>query len=630
MLNQLATILQKLQQSFQMRVFSAFFLIIIIFIPGTGYIGYLQALDGAREQMEQYTQSTGREIAKRITAFLSKHSQNVTTLASLFQNGLIDPTNQDEILQYLKIFKGDHPEFVNIYHGNESGQFVMVPAQPPEVRDGFDPRTRPWYHGAARAKATYWTEVYLFASTQRPGITASAPYYDTEGKLLGVCGIDIDIVTFSDFIQSIDIGDVSLAYVFENKTAHLIAHPWGAIQPEESERAELLKSIQNLKMGEQVDSSGIDYENEKLFTVYTPYPENDWTIGVTISTASYLEKIQFIKKTTIQLVFAAILLSCLLSYLLSKSIISPLLELKQGIEQVTSGDLEHRVEIKAPEIARDLAEAFNQMALSLRTSLMEVKTTYHELQEKQKLAAVGKMTAGIAHEIKNPLGIILGSTQVVLDQKRPWEMREKAASFIMDEVIRLDKTLKAFLAFAKPATPVFAEVDMVQLLEETLSATEERYLEDGYTFTKNFPEAVPLVEADPNQIKQVFFNIFLNAFKAMPEGGSITITVTAETDPQIDGSRKRFISLRNPFAVARQWLIISIKDNGCGMDEEKLEKLMDPFVSFEDDGIGLGLSIVSQLVKMHRGHIQVESVVGEGTIFHLYFPCIIKEQSASD
>ena len=353
-------------------------------------------------------------------------------------------------------------------------------------------------------------------------------------------------------------------------------------------------------------------------------------MGVTLSISEYLKKIQVIRATTITLVIVAILISSFLSYLLAKTIISPLLRLQQGIERITSGDLEYRVAIKDPDIARDLARSFNRMALSLRRSLAELKSTYVKLQDKEKLAAVGKMTAGIAHEIKHPLGIILGSTQVVLDRKRPWEMREKAASFIMEEVMRLDNTLKAFLAFAKPATPVFGEIDIIRLLEETLSATEERYREDGYLFVRDFPERVPLLEADPSQLRQIFTNIFLNSCKAMPDGGIITIRIRAEKEPEMLTINKRFISLRNPFAVARHWLIVSIRDEGQGISAERLEKIMEPFVSFRDDGIGLGLSIVAQLVKLHRGHLQIESREGHGTTFHIFFPCLLQRPLSDD
>ena len=624
-MKRLKRISRKFRQSFQLRIFLALVLIILIFIPGTGYVGFLQALKVAEDQMEQHTVTTGQQIAKHVDSFLSQHTYNVNLLASLFKAKLIDPANRPELLRYFMLFKSDRPEFVNIYYGDEAGHFSMVPPQRPEIQKDFDPRTRPWYTGAATTRTTHWTEVYLFASNQQPGITVSAPVYDEKKQLRGICGIDVDLIEFSRFLQEIDIGKESIAYIYENSTGRIIAHPWLTTPPNDTNSVELLKTINQQGIGEENISSQTSDNKEQFFTSYTAYPPNDWTIGVSVSTSSYLQKIQVIKQTTITLVLAAILLASLLSYLLSKNIISPLLKLKQGIERITSGDLKYKVQIHDPDIARELAHAFNKMAMSLRKSLVEVKTTYVELQEKQKLAAVGKMTAGIAHEIKNPLGIILGSTQVVLDRKRPWEMREKAASFIMDEVVRLDTTLKSFLAFAKPATPIFSEVDVVELLEETLSATEERYSDDGYRILRDFPEKVPLIEADPAQVRQIILNIFFNSFKAMPDGGTLTIKVRSETEPKINGTSKRFISIRNPFTVARDWLIISITDEGHGIPDEQLKKIMDPFVSFHDDGVGLGLSIVSQLVKLHRGHIQIESYLDKGTTFHLYFPCIIKE-----
>ena len=622
--------IRKYRHSFQLRVFLALVLIIVIFIPGTGYVGYLQALGVAREQMEQYTIGTATQISKRVTSFLAQHSYNVTLLASLFEKGLIDSSDDRELLHYFHLFKKDHPEFVNIYYGDEQGKFIMVPPQSPEVHKIFDPRKRPWYRGAVETRKTHWTDVYLFASTQKPGITVSAPIYE-EGKFLrGVCGIDIDLVAFSKFLQGIDIGKQGVAYIFENKTGHIIAHPWLSFLPGKPDRLDMLRACRADLTGRGIESGLTSFGNEQFFTAYSRYPGKDWTVGITLSISDYLQKIQVIKQTTITLIIAGILLSSILSYLLAKNIISPLLRLQQGIERIARGDLEHRVAIKDPDIARDLARSFNRMALSLRNSLVEVKKTYAELQEKQKLAAVGKMTAGIAHEIKNPLGIILGSTQVVLDRKRPWEMREKAASFIMDEVVRLDTTLKAFLSFAKPATPIFCEVNIIRLLEETLSATEERYLEEGYRFELDFPDRVPLFEADPSQIRQIFMNICLNSFKAMPEGGTVTIRIRTEKEQDVPGAQKRFISIRNPFTVARDWLVISIQDEGCGIPEAHLNKIMDPFVSFQDDGIGLGLSIVSQLVKLHRGHIQIENNEGRGTTFHLFFPCILKERSGDD
>ena len=234
--------LRKYRQSFHLRVFLALVLVIVIFIPGTGYVGYLQALKVAEDQMEQYTIGTAEQISKRVTSFLAQHTHNVNLLASLFAGGLIDSGNDRELLQYFHLFKKDHPEFVNIYFGDERGRFLMVPPQSPEVHKIFDPRNRPWYKGAVASHGINWTDVYLFASTQKPGITVSAPIYTENKYLRGVCGIDIDLVAFSKFLQGIDIGNQGVAYIFENRTGHIIAHPWLAGPPGESDRLDLLRA----------------------------------------------------------------------------------------------------------------------------------------------------------------------------------------------------------------------------------------------------------------------------------------------------------------------------------------------------------------------------------------------------
>lgn len=606
--------------SFQVRVFLAFALVIFVFIPGTGYIGFLQAYKVVENQMQQYTIGTADQIAKRVNSFLAQHTYNVRLIKALLEKNLVEAKNEGNLLHHFSLFRQDHPEFVNIYYGDIHGKFSMVPPQIPEVHKVFDPRIRPWFKGAVENGDLHWTDVYLFASTQKPGITVSVPIYDDEKVLQGVCGIDIDLSAFSRFLAGIEIGKEGFAYIFEKKQGHVIAHP-GLIQlPWKEEHIELLRHCrQELeKLGRSFGL--ISFKDKEYFTAYVDYPGKNWTVGVTLPFSEYFETIQFIKKSTFTLVIIAILLSSILSYLLTRTVIRPLHTLQQGIDRISSGDLEYKVEIPDPDIASDLANSFNSMASSLRKSLAELKVTYAELAEKEKLAAVGEMTAGIAHEIKNPLGVILGSAQVVLDQEKPWPMRERAARFIIDEVERLDETLKAFLSFAKPASPTFVETDIIRLYEETLSATEQRYEELGYRFEREYEEDILPIMADAGQMRQVFWNICLNGIQAMPDGGTIHIRIYVDRKSDVLAEGGAEVSFDNPFAAPRQWLVIAITDKGCGIPPEKMEKVMDPFVSLRDDGIGLGLSIVSQIVKLHRGRLEVASKEDEGTTFKLFFP----------
>ncbi|MCP4021749.1 MAG: HAMP domain-containing protein [Desulfobacteraceae bacterium] len=609
--------------SFQIRVFLALTLVLFIFIPGTGYLCYLQAMRVTQKQMQQYALGTAAQISKRVQSFLSHHTYNVKLIKSFFENNLIDHADDKDILKHFYLFKQDHPEFVNINYGDTTGRFLMAPAQIPEVHKTFDPRVRPWYQGAISSKRSHWTDVYLFASTQKPGMTVSVPIYDKKNQLKGVCGIDIDISALSRFLRGIKIGEQGLAYIFENKNGRVIAHP-GLVQlPWNSAHIDLLRTcLTDLKTkNKQFGMS--TFKGENFFTAYTNYPENNWTVGVTLPVSDFFKNVKTIRKAIISLVVVGILLSSFLSYLLAMTIVRPLDELKQGIERISNGDLDYKVKITDPDIASVLAGSFNQMAASLKESHLELKNTYAELAQKEKLAAVGQMTASIAHEIKNPLGIILGSAQVVSNSEKPPEMRKKAARFIMEEVERLNKTLTSFLEFARPTAPFFAKTDIIALLEEILASIQERYADKGYEIIREFDASFPKIYVDADQIREVILNVFINAAQSMPQGGTIRFRANIKKGKMSVIGKS--VAIGPPPQQENDYLSIAIIDQGCGMSEDQLHKILDPFVSFKDDGTGLGLSIVAQIIKLHQGAMTVKTKEGNGTRFNLLFPLTLQE-----
>ncbi|WDP93058.1 MAG: HAMP domain-containing protein [Desulfobacter sp.] len=601
----------RLMHSFRLRIFSALILIIILVIPGTGYFCFIQATRIIEHQMQAFAIGSADQISKRVEAFLSHHTYNVQLIKSLFEQGLIDMTDDNEILRYFQLFRREHPEFFNINFGDETGRFLMSPAQIPEVHATFDPRIRPWYQGALTSLGVHWTKVYLFASTQKPGITVSVPIYDADRKLQAVCGIDIDISSFSKFLGTIKIGSRGVAYMFDRETGRVIAHPALVRSPRNPFRADLLRQVYQDMAPPQAlsdESPGkkfamTSYQDRQYFTAYADYPDSRWVVGVTLPVSDLFENVSEVRRNMIGLVFGGIFLASLLSYLIALNIVRPMARLKQGIERISSGDLDHKVDIRDPDIAAALASAFNRMAASLKTSSTELERTYKELARSEKLAAVGQMTAGIAHEIKNPLGIIQGAAQVVANPDRPLEMREKAALFIMDEVERLNNTLTAFLDFAKPPSPRFRPMDLTLLMGEILDGFKVQYGPKGYTFNTDMEQAE--ISGDADQLRQVFYNLLLNAVQAMPKGGSVSVNLTRG---------------------AEDTTIVAVEDRGCGIGQTEIEKIFDPFVSFRDKGIGLGLSVVNQITESHSAEISCTSTPGKGTCFTLVFPSL-KEDS---
>lgn len=608
-------IIRTYRHSFQIRLFAAITGMTILFIAATGYFSYLLGRRSVEKQIEQYAISTAAQITARIRDYLLQPAKQVSLLKTAIENRFIDPSDAPGLIHFFHLLQDDYPEFLNINYGDKSGQFTMVPPQRPEVHKLFDPRIRPWYVGAVENKHLYWTQVYVFASSQHPGITVSTPVFDTHGSVAGVCAIDIDLSTFSRFLNTLKIGKKGYAYIIDNEPGRVIAHPELVNPHFNPDQIRFLNTgLNRLKTGEKKFDLAV-FEGQEFFTAYSDYPENNWSVGVNLPVTDFLENINAIKKATATLVLVAVCISCVVSYLVALTIVKPLRTLEQAIKRVSTGDLDYKVRLHDPDIVGTLADAFNQMAFSLKQSQIELKKTYFELAEKEKMAALGQLTAGIAHEIKNPLGIILGSAQVVTNPQKPAHMRNRAAQFIIDEVIRLNNTLTAFLAFARPAPPNLINTDLVALLEETLESISETCDNQMIQVEKTMDHPVLLCAADSDQMRQVFLNILLNATQAMPNGGVLSVKGVLKNDSTATGDRRL--------------LVITISDTGEGIIADRLEKIFEPFATFKDDGTGLGLSIVTQILKLHHASIIVESQPGSGSTFTIHFPCPEETSHAS-
>ncbi len=208
-----------------------------------------------------------------------------------------------------------------------------------------------------------------------------------------------------------------------------------------------------------------------------------------------------------------------------------------------------------------------------------------QVVQNRNLVMLGSLVSGIAHEIKNPLGILMSSVEIVLNEKRPEEQRREAASFIKDEVRRLDERMKYFLAFAKPKPLMREPVDVTDIIRKVAStyqgAVRNRHFHIQPPMCKHLPKTL----ADPDLLHQVFLNLVINAEHASPKGG--VLTITADT---LD-----------------EWIRLRFTDNGEGVREDELSKLFDPFFTTKPDGTGLGLSIVHQIISSHHGKISAKN-----------------------
>ncbi|MBA4370105.1 MAG: hypothetical protein C0418_00810 [Coriobacteriaceae bacterium] len=239
----------------------------------------------------------------------------------------------------------------------------------------------------------------------------------------------------------------------------------------------------------------------------------------------------------------------------------------------------------------------------------EVRALTDQLIRSDRLAALGELTAGVAHEVRNPLGIIRASVQLLEDATRdPARIRE-ATDVIKQEIDRLDKVIKALLDFGRPSPPTMMPVDVEEVLDDVMMFTRKFAGHADVRITKRFSGGLPPVMADPDQLKQVFLNLVTNAVQAMEETGGV-ITLATEAD---DG-----------------FVAVKVADTGPGVPVEDVDKLFDPFYSKREDGTGLGLTIVHRIVDGHEGHIEAESAPGEGMTFTVSLPAIADREAAGE
>jgi two-component system, sporulation sensor kinase E len=233
--------------------------------------------------------------------------------------------------------------------------------------------------------------------------------------------------------------------------------------------------------------------------------------------------------------------------------------------------------------------------------LSEIKALTDQLIRADRLAAMGELTAGVAHEVRNPLGIIRASVQLMEDAECDRKRVHEAAEVIKHEIDRLDRVIKALLDFGRPAAPSMRTVDVRRVLEEVVLFTRKFADRNRVGIAEEYDDDVPDVMGDSEQLKQVFVNLISNAVQSMADdGGILTVSVGYDDD----------------------FVFVRFADTGPGITPESIGKVFDPFFSTRDDGTGLGLTIVHRIVDEHGGHIEVTSDPGTGTAFTVHLPAI--------
>jgi two-component system, NtrC family, sensor histidine kinase PilS len=239
--------------------------------------------------------------------------------------------------------------------------------------------------------------------------------------------------------------------------------------------------------------------------------------------------------------------------------------------------------------------------------LTEMKRLEAEIRSKDRMAAVGEMAAGMAHEIRNPLASISGSVGLLRKEVPMTEEQDKLMSIVLHESQRLNKIIDGFLIYSREIPYNPRTVDLNELMDDTVTLLHNSpEVTDQHRIERRSEERPLKCDLDPDLIKQVFWNLSHNAIRAMPDGGTLSIELKRLHDSEVS---------------------IVFRDTGIGIEEERIDRIFEPFHSSFANGTGLGLAIVYQIIQAHQGHIEVHSSKGRGSVFELSLPCQIPVQT---
>lgn len=297
-----------------------------------------------------------------------------------------------------------------------------------------------------------------------------------------------------------------------------------------------------------------------------------------------------------------VFLSLMTAFILLILVKRPLNNMISKMSEIENGDLNVRIEYNGRDEIGNLIISFNSMVDRLNVARKELDQLHFEqLERADRLSSIGEMAAGIAHEIKNPLAGIYAAISVIRDQMPPLDPSASILGEVLEQVKRLDKTTKDLLFFGKPSLPELTCIDIDNLLTKTIRFVSQYRYVDKIEQRLELESNMAPIYVDEKQIQQVFLNLILNAFQAMPTGGILTVRTSRSCHDD------------------KEFVRIDFSDTGCGIPPQILERIFTPFFTTKAQGTGLGLPICLKLVRLHNGDISVVSD-SSGTVFSVELP----------
>ena len=462
----------------------------------------------------------------------------------------------------------------------------------------------------------YQGEPYLNKETKHWVIPFVAPVHE-QGKIMGLLYFDLNLGYFSQKLQW-NLTSGNHAFLLERsgkilaQTIISIGETAGLPNISYLDQSplfhDILKNVRDGKTGVErfITTKGRDY-----LVSYQSVPSSLWSVMVL--TPFYESLSDIIPLDQFFLIFiATFILIIIFTFYIGKKFTDPVKDVVTGTQIIASGDFTYRIRTNLHDELGELAMSFNKMAEYLQNTYQDLKSTSAQLAQSAKLAAVGELAAGVAHELNQPLMVIRGHAQEMIEGNSVPENIIKDLRLIEKQTGRMMRIIDHLRAFARQSTGAFEQVNLNDVIDDSFTLITQQLKNLNIEIMKELDESIPRIWGDHNRLEQIFLNLMTNAKDAMEEKGEGVLSV--KTQPIIDMTGDKNGKVTG--------VLVLFSDTGVGIGDNIMDKIFDPFFTTKEvgKGTGLGLSISYSILKDHGGSITAESNDGTGTTFRLEFP----------
>jgi two-component system, NtrC family, sensor kinase len=419
----------------------------------------------------------------------------------------------------------------------------------------------------------------------------ASPIISSDGVIVGTVVERMKFDAISDIVKMVKIGKSGYAYLYEKDGSQIFNPSITRVNP-------IIDIKQNTNGTFNSGHNNVNFIS--AFSILKKYDTQKkiWFLVVEEPYREAFQVAENLRDYTILLILISVLVLFVLAVIIARIITKPIRKLVTDAQKIVEGSIKHSIEVESNDEIGSLTNSFNSLINSLNSTEAEIKKLEASVLRAKNLAALGTLSAGMAHEVRNPLTSIKGYAQYIKLENCNNDELIGDISIIINEVDRLDKIIERFLTFARPEELKVTSSNVNKLLYDVLKLIRKESRDD-IIISENYG-AVPLLNIDTDQMEQVFLNIILNSIQALAVGGELNIATFC--DAKCD------------------FVDIVISDNGIGIEPENMDMIFEPFFTTKEKGTGLGLSICSRIIENHRGFLEVSSKPGIKTEFIIKLP----------